>query len=63
MTPVLPTMSVPICPLCQTMAREPEGEGFAAGDWRCRTCGQTWTARRLDTVAGYAVWVGSHPLR
>jgi ribosomal protein S11 len=27
-----------------------------AGNWRCVTCGQSWTTQRLATVAAYEAW-------
>jgi hypothetical protein len=54
----LPTVPTAACPLCHTPSEGLCDEQFAAGgDWRCQTCGQNWTARRLETVAAYAAWV------
>jgi predicted Zn finger-like uncharacterized protein len=45
------------CPLCQTSATLSD-QAVAAGElWRCATCGQTWNAERLETVAAYEAWV------
>jgi predicted Zn finger-like uncharacterized protein len=47
------------CPLCQTSAAV-SAQALAAGElWRCITCGQTWTAQRLETVAAYEAWVAN----
>jgi transposase-like protein len=47
------------CPLCHTSATL-SGKAVAAGEhWRCGTCGQSWTAQRLATVAAYEAWVAS----
>lgn len=52
-----------ICPLCHTAdARLTEKALAAGGDWRCRTCGQNWTAGRLATSAAYAVWAATYDL-
>ena len=49
------------CPLCHTAAAQ-SALALAAGElWRCVTCGQTWTAERLETVAAYEAWVASRP--
>ena len=40
------------CPLCHTAA----SSASAAFAWQCRTCGQHWTALRLETVAAYDAW-------
>ena len=51
------------CPLCHTAdARLTEKALAAGGDWRCRTCGQNWTAGRLATSAAYAVWAAAYDL-
>jgi hypothetical protein len=58
MTPNPPPVPIAACPLCHTTSARLCDEGFAAGgEWRCATCGQSWTAQRLATVAGYAAWV------
>jgi transcription elongation factor Elf1 len=47
------------CPLCHTSATSAtlSAQALAAGElWRCVTCGQTWTAQRLETVAAYEAW-------
>lgn len=47
------------CPLCHTSTTLSQ-QALAAGEyWRCVTCGQTWTAERLETVAAYEAWVAS----
>lgn len=57
MTPNVPE-PVAACPLCHTTSARLSDAGFAAGGhWRCTTCGQSWTAERLATVAAYADWV------
>ena len=43
------------CPLCHTAA----SSASAAFAWQCRTCGQHWTASRLQTVAAYDAWRAS----
>lgn len=49
------------CPLCHTTdATTTIGALDAGGSWRCRTCHQNWSARRLATVAAYAAWSRSH---
>ena len=49
------------CPLCHTSAAL-SAQALAAGEhWRCVTCGQTWTAERLETVAAYEAWVARRP--
>jgi predicted Zn finger-like uncharacterized protein len=46
------------CPLCHTADLTMTSELLAAGgDWRCRVCQQSWTARRLETAATYARFV------
>ena len=48
------------CPLCHTESARLSDVAFAAGaNWRCTTCGQSWTAQRLATVAAYAAWLAS----
>jgi ribosomal protein L37AE/L43A len=56
-SPVLPGAA---CPLCHTASARLADAAFAAGGyWRCTTCGQSWTAQRLATVAAYTAWVAS----
>jgi predicted Zn finger-like uncharacterized protein len=51
-------LSFAACPLCHTASARLSDQAFAAGGhWRCTTCGQSWTAQRLATVAAYAAWV------
>jgi transposase-like protein len=62
MTPNVPSVPIAACPLCHTMSTRLSDESFASGgEWRCATCGQNWTARRLATVAAYAAWVVGEP--
>jgi transposase-like protein len=59
MTPDLPNLPLASCPLCHTAAAL-SAHAVAAGEhWRCVTCGQTWTAHRLETVAAYEAWVAN----
>ena len=49
------------CPLCHAVDGAVTAESLEGGDgWTCATCGQTWTARRLETVAAYAHYVAAH---
>lgn len=62
MTPDVLVPPVARCPLCGTpSAATPDDARAADGYWRCVTCGQSWTDRRLATVAAYAAWVVSRP--
>ena len=62
MTPNPPTQTMAACPLCHTTSPRLCDEAFAAGGhWRCSTCGQSWTAQRIATVAAYAAWVAGRP--
>jgi hypothetical protein len=51
----------PVCPLCHTvdttvtMAALHDG-----GSWRCVTCDQVWSERRLNAVAAYAQYAATH---
>jgi transposase-like protein len=48
----------PTCPLCHTREATVTRETLDAGArWACATCGQVWSARRLDAVASYARYV------
>ena len=47
------------CPQCHTTI----SSSSAAFPWRCRRCGQRWSARRLATVAAYATWVDARAER
>jgi len=54
-----PGLPLARCPLCHTSATL-SAQALAAGElWRCVTCGQTWTAQRLETVAAYEAWAAS----
>jgi predicted Zn finger-like uncharacterized protein len=62
-----PAATVPIdglrvtCPLCHTADRTLTPESLAAGaTWRCTRCGQTWSAKRLETVAAYVRFDAAH---
>jgi hypothetical protein len=57
----LDSLGLPLarCPLFHTSATV-SAQALAAGElWRCVTCGQTWTAQRLETVAAYEAWAAS----
>jgi transposase-like protein len=57
MTLDLLSLPFPKCPLCQhTSGTLAEHAPATAGHWRCVTCGQSWTAQRLATVAAYEAW-------
>jgi hypothetical protein len=50
----------PTCPLCHTVhttlaTESVDGEGY----WTCVTCGQAWSARRLETAAEYARYIAA----
>jgi hypothetical protein len=54
-----PGLPLVCCPLCHTPAAL-SAQALAADEfWRCVTCGQGWTAQRLETVAAYEAWVAS----
>jgi hypothetical protein len=60
--PVLAELTRPVavgtCPLCHTVDSGATTESLAVGGgWSCATCGQAWSARRLETVAAYARFV------
>jgi transcription elongation factor Elf1 len=56
-----PQVASPTCPLCHTVESVVTLEMLQAGDyWSCATCGQVWSARRLETVAAYARFVAAH---
>lgn len=60
MSLALAILPVTACPLCHTESARLSDETLAAGGhWRCTTCGQSWTAQRLATVAAYAAWLVS----
>ena len=51
---------LPVCPLCHTCAQAVTPESLAAGaTWVCTTCGQSWSAERLETVAAYAQYAAT----
>jgi ribosomal protein L37AE/L43A len=51
---------LPVCPLCHTRDQAVTPELLAAGaTWTCTTCGQSWSAERLDTVAAYAQYTAA----
>jgi len=53
MDPISPAS---ICPLCHTVHVVAAGALLVAlTGWQCRTCGQRWDAKRLATVAAYAL--------
>jgi hypothetical protein len=59
--PPSPLELVPVCPLCHTVDATISAESLRAGlTWTCTTCGQAWSARRLQAVAAYARYVASH---
>ena len=48
------------CPLCHTADLLITADALAAGaTWSCTTCGQRWSAARLETVAAYARYAAS----
>jgi hypothetical protein len=50
--------------LCSTVDAAVTDQALAAGgSWRCRICGQNWTAARLATAAAYAAWVAAREKR
>ena len=54
-TPVPASMHAPDCPLCHTHDLTVTPESLSAGaTWACTTCGQRWSAARLETAAAYA---------
>lgn len=49
------------CPSCHTTHASLTQQALdAGGEWRCVRCGQNWDARRLQTVAAYAIWAAAH---
>jgi len=51
----------PSCPLCHTLDHTVTSESIAAGaTWACITCGQVWSASRLQTAAAYAQYAAAH---
>jgi transposase-like protein len=49
------------CPSCRTADSRVTNLAVSGGaDWHCARCGQRWDARRLATVAAYAVWLAEH---
>jgi hypothetical protein len=62
MADMVPVSDRPVCSLCHTASADLTlAELAAGGAWRCRTCGQHWDARRVDTVAASAVWAQANP--
>lgn len=54
-TPVQAAVLSPTCPLCHTHDLTVTPESLSAGaTWACTTCGQQWSAARLETAAAYA---------
>jgi hypothetical protein len=46
------------CPSCHTEDQTVTKLAVSTGaDWQCARCGSRWDARRVATVAAYAVWV------
>lgn len=65
MTPTTPIQTTYVfsanCPLCHTAGRTVTPESLAGGArWACTTCGQTWSARRLEAAAAYAQYAATH---
>jgi transposase-like protein len=57
-------LGVPVCPLCHTCDQVVTPESLAAGaTWACTTCGQSWSAERLETVAAYAQYAAARGAR
>jgi transcription elongation factor Elf1 len=53
--PVAETPLAATCPLCHTADLLITADALAAGaTWACTTCGQRWSAARLETAAAYA---------
>jgi transposase-like protein len=56
-----PLVGPATCPSCHTEDRNITKLAVSTGaDWRCTQCGSYWTARRLATVAAYAIWRSEH---
>jgi hypothetical protein len=56
-----PQIVWPTCPLCHTVETTVTDELLQAGGyWTCATCDHVWSARRLETVAAYALYVAAH---
>jgi transcription elongation factor Elf1 len=50
----------PLCPLCHTLDQTVTADSLAAGaTWACTTCGQHWSAERLETVEAYAIYAAA----
>jgi transposase-like protein len=50
------------CPLCHTTDPAVTAASILAGArWVCATCGQTWSASRLEAAAAYAQFNAAHP--
>ena len=52
-SPGAPLARSPLGHTAATLSEQARTQGEL---WRCVTCGQTWTAQRLETVAAYEVW-------
>jgi transposase-like protein len=45
------------CPLCHTADDAVTNDTLNAGvEWRCKSCTQTWSVKRLEAVAAYAAF-------
>jgi len=44
------------CPLCHSPLSAVTGDAIAGQHLQCAGCGQSWTTRRLMTVAAYRQW-------
>ena len=64
-TPVEPELvGFAACPSCHTEDHSMTKLAVSAGAyWQCAQCGSRWDARRLATVAAYAVWVSERAAR
>jgi transcription elongation factor Elf1 len=58
-SPVEPELvGLATCPSCHTEDQSLTKLAVSTGAyWQCGQCGSRWDARRLATVAAYAVWV------
>jgi hypothetical protein len=51
----------PICPLCHTFDQTVTPDALVRGaSWICVTCGQRWSASRLERMAAYARYQAAH---
>ena len=56
-----PAVVVGMCPLCHTVDPTVLPESLQdGGSWRCATCDQVWSAKRLEVVAAYAQYLAAH---